>query len=134
MPSKRSRGDRNNNPGNIRRSFDKWKGLSDAQLDNEFFQFTAPCWGVRALAKILRTYQNKHGLRTVRGIINRWAPPVENDTNSYAKAVAKACGVQADDEVDVNVLLPQLVQAIIHHENGYHPYSANDLAEWVRLP
>ena len=36
------RGIRNRNPGNIRRSRDRWKGLAPAQTDPAFFVFDAP--------------------------------------------------------------------------------------------
>ena len=36
------RGIRNNNPGNIRLSKDKWQGLRQEQTDGTFFQFIAP--------------------------------------------------------------------------------------------
>ncbi|EDG3210247.1 hypothetical protein B6O47_21255 [Salmonella enterica] len=32
---------------------------------------------------ILRNYQRKHGLNTISGIINRWAPTNENNTQAY---------------------------------------------------
>ena len=38
------------------------------------------------LEKILmRTYRRKHGLTTIRGIINRFAPPSENNTEKYVR-------------------------------------------------
>ena len=49
------RGLRNNNPGNIRITKDKWQGLREKQEDKSFFQFTEMKWGYRAL---IRTLQN----------------------------------------------------------------------------
>jgi len=83
------RGIRNHNPGNIRRSADPWQGLAKDQNDDAFFQFAEPKWGIRALARVLISYQDRHGLRTVRGIVSRWAPPVENKTSSYIDHVAR---------------------------------------------
>lgn len=40
------RGLRNNNPGNIRLSKDKWQGLRERQEDKEFFQFVSIEWGL----------------------------------------------------------------------------------------
>jgi len=88
--SVKPRGIRNNNPGNIRRNGDPWQGLAETQGDKEFFTFATPVYGIRALARTLITYQDRHGLRTIRQIISRWAPPVENDTESYVKAVTAA--------------------------------------------
>lgn len=119
------RGIRNNNPGNIRRSADPWQGLAKDQNDDAFFQFAEPKWGIRALARVLISYQDKHGLRTVRAIISRWAPPVENKTSSYIDHVAHRLGVGADDPLDIHDyrVLRGLVEAIIAHENGQQPYT-----------
>ena len=119
------RGIRNHNPGNIRRSSDPWQGLAERQGDVEFFTFKSPIYGMRALARTLITYQDKHGLRTIRQIIGRWAPPVENNTSSYVRAVAEATDLDADQMLDLHnfdYLFP-LTKAIIKHENGQQPYT-----------
>lgn len=119
------RGVRNNNPGNIRRSGDPWQGLAKDQNDEAFFQFSEPKWGIRALARILITYQDKHGLRTVRAIISRWAPPAENQTSAYVEHVAQRLEIDADEPIDVHGyrVLRELVTAIVEHENGVQPYT-----------
>lgn len=119
------RGIRNNNPGNIRRNGDPWQGLAERQSDVEFFTFKTSIYGIRALARTLITYQDKHSLRTIRQIISRWAPPVENNTNAYVRAVSIDAGLDADQPLDLHRfdhLLP-LTKAIIHHENGQQPYT-----------
>jgi len=123
--SNNSRGIRNNNPGNIRWG-DEWKGLvPEAQrTDKSFCQFKAPEFGIRAMIIILRNYQSKYGLKTITGIIKRWAPPNENDTQAYIRSVAQATGTDADKPIDLTdsrKLFP-LLQAIIKHENGAQPY------------
>lgn len=119
------RGIRNHNPGNIRHSNDKWQGLApaDEQTDKDFVKFIDPTWGIRALAVLLITYQDKHKLRTVRGIINRWAPPVENDTSAYVDAVAEAANVLPNDKLDMHKYehIRPILEAIIRHENGKGP-------------
>ncbi|MNP04741.1 hypothetical protein D3C76_966660 [compost metagenome] len=78
---------------------------------------------MRAIARTLITYQDKHQLRTVRQFIKRWAPENENDTESYIRAVALGLGVQPDQRVDVYDydVMHALVLAIIRHENGRGP-------------
>lgn len=117
------RGIRNNNPGNIRLSGDKWQGLSPAQTDGAFFQFQTMEYGIRALVKILRKYQDSYGLDTVRGIVNRWAPPVENNTGAYVSAVAESVGVDPAAHIDTHDTQTAflLARAIIAHENGRIP-------------
>lgn len=127
------RGLRNNNPGNIRKSGDAWQGLAAVQDDPAFFKFTDARYGVRALGKILQTHRNKYGLQTVRDIIARWAPSIENNTTSYVSSVARALNVKPDDVIDVYARLPELAAAIIKHENGSNPYTAAQIREWVYL-
>lgn len=131
-----TRGIRNNNPGNIDRNATKWQGMADDQSgDPRFIIFKAPEWGIRAIARLLLTYQNQHKLRTVRKLINRWAPPVENDTDAYVEAVARKVGVDPDERIEIDdcaVMLP-LVKAIITHENGRNPYSDTKILEGLRL-
>jgi hypothetical protein len=129
------RGIRNNNPGNIRRNGDPWQGLTERQGDVEFFTFKEPIYGIRALARTLIAYQDKHSLRTIRQIINRWAPPVENNTSAYVRAVVADAGLDADQTLDMHRFdhLKPLVAAIIHHENGQQPYSDTQLTKGLVL-
>lgn len=126
------RGIRNNNPGNLERTGTKWKGMAAQQSDPRFIVFEAPSWGVRALGRVLKTYESR-GLDTVRAIVNRWAPPIENNTSAYVTAVARALGVSPDQRISVDARLAELAAAIIKHENGQQPYSPADIAAWVRL-
>lgn len=118
-----TRGERNHNPGNIREgTLDKttWQGERVTDDDPSFEEFQSAEDGIRALAKVLLNYQRRHGLKTVRSIINRWAPPVENDTGAYVDHVAEHLGVNADATIDLesNMTLFKLVYAVIRHENG----------------
>ncbi|WP_367672819.1 structural protein, partial [Serratia symbiotica] len=92
--NKPPRGIRNNNPGNIRWG-DDWKGLlpDKQRTDKSFCQFSTPEYGIRAMIIILRNYQKKHGINTISGIIHRWAPTSENDTQAYIDSVSQEVGV-----------------------------------------
>lgn len=115
------RGIRNNNPGNIRLSSAAWKGKAKVQSDAAFVTFDTPEYGIRAMARILLNYQSKHKLDTIEEIIDRWAPPVENNTNAYIAQVARAAGVKKDDTISLatnRTLFRKIMIAIINHENG----------------
>lgn len=115
------RGIRNNNPGNIRKTQTAWQGLAPVQSDPDFFIFETMAYGVRAAAVILLHYYRVHGLKTVRQIISRWAPPNENNTDAYISAVCGTMGVKPDDELDLDEdasELDPLCDAIFRHENG----------------
>lgn len=117
------RGIRDNNPGNIDKG-QPWQGLAESQDDPRFCTFVSPEYGIRAIHIILQSYARKYGLRTVAGIIGRWAPPTENDTASYVKHVAALVGVGPEEAIDImnsNTAF-WLVTAIIAHENAGYQY------------
>lgn len=132
--TKKPRGIRNNNPGNIRHGKDRWQGMADEQPDLAFITFKSTEYGIRAMARILLNYERR-GDDTIGEIISRWAPPSENDTNAYVQAVANACGVDSNDILDLDqceVMLP-LIKAIIRHENGMLPYSDRVILDGMRM-
>lgn len=136
---KNSRGYRNKNPGNIDwNPRNRWQGQVGIEITGSpprFAVFEAHEYGIRALAALLTTYQDRHGLRSVRGIINRWAPPVENVTSAYVAAVARAVGVSPDEPVDLHDFetMRDMVAAIIAHELGGNPYDAATIDRGLRL-
>ncbi len=118
------RGIRNNNPGNIRLSKTRWLGQRSFQFDPAFVEFDDPIMGLRALMRLLLTYQVKYGLDTVESLINRYAPPHENATDAYVHHVAKALAVGRRDRIDVTLpdTLQKIARAVTRHENG-RPYA-----------
>jgi len=132
---KLARGERNNNPGNIRISASTWQGKIPvaSNTDGSFEQFDTVQNGIRALGKLLLNYSSKYGLRTVRGLIKRYAPPIENVTDSYINAVAAAMGVSPDEPLELRAseTLFQLSKAIIKHENGRVAYADEIIQEGV---
>lgn len=126
------RGIRNHNPGNIRRTTTRWDGMA-VQQNDAYVQFVSPVWGIRAMAKVLRTYRDKYRLSSVREIVTRWAPASENPTEAYVAAVASALGVKPDEALDLDKQLLALIKAIIHHENGVQPYPDAVLEHGIRL-
>lgn len=112
-----TRGIRNNNPGNIRVSKDQWEGMTGD--DGAFVTFDSPESGVRALGKNLLSY-GRQGYDSIEKIINRWAPPNENDTQAYIDSVVAATGIPATQSLDLSDpdTLSSLAQAISFHETG----------------
>jgi len=136
MTGKIPRGVRNNNPGNIDYSkANNWLGQVGIEtgVDNpRFARFSHPVYGIRAIGKLLINYHGK-GYNTVRKMINRWAPPVENDTGAYVRSVADKLGIDPDQPLTLSAyLLTVMVAAIIQHENGYAPYSTDVIGDGVR--
>ncbi|EKF8821453.1 hypothetical protein AAAW23_002476 [Cronobacter sakazakii] len=127
-----ARGIRNNNPGNLEASdSNPWQGQTGS--DGRFAKFETPEHGIRALGRNLLSYQ-RQGIDTVNDIINRWAPPEDNnDTASYIQAVCAQLGVEPNQPVNASDpdTLKALCAAIIHHENGEQPYNAQQLSTGV---
>lgn len=99
--------------------------------------FADPAHGVRAAIVNLRTYWNKHGLRTLEGIIGRWAPVTDtigsrkgapqNNPNQYAQWVAKKMGIgikthlglwNGDGHIGRAAQLIDLISAMAEYEIG----------------
>lgn len=148
MDPRTARGFLNNNPGNIDRGAEVWQGEirdpADARLTEfqhgeltkgRFCVFAAAEFGIRALAKNLFAYRDRLNRKTVRQIINTWAPPNENDTGAYVAAVATRAGVDPDAEIDIRAYkaLHGIVSAIIIHECGGMPYSGSEVEDGLRL-
>ncbi|AZY52832.1 hypothetical protein [Bordetella avium] len=126
------RGIRNNNPGNIVQTANQWQGEVPGN-DPKYKTFATPEAGIKAMGDNLLAYQDKYGLNTVSGIVSRWAPATENDTNSYIATVAKALGVKPDDKLNLRdpAVMSKLVGAMIRHENGNQPYSDAQIATGI---
>lgn len=132
-----ARGIRNNNPGNIDYNpANNWQGQLkvDKNIEPRFCRFDTPENGIRALGKLLQTYQSKYGLTTVEGIINRWAPSVENNTSAYVRSVEKTIGSIPGATITLKDprTLGLFIKAIIRHENSNYEYSDAVLSEGVR--
>ena len=84
-------GIRNNNFGNI-------KGA-----DGQFATYDTPQAGINAADQLLATYGAKHGINTIAGIANRWAPAGDGSNNPTAKAAAisAASGVPANQPINL---------------------------------
>ena len=127
-----SRGLDNNNPGNIRRSRVRYKGERAVSSDPEFRQFESVEWGYRAIFMLLYTYYHRHGCRTLRQMIDRYAPPSENPTSAYLRFVAERSGVAPDYVIDITnrALMIEIVSAISYFENGVPAKREDVLRGW----
>ena len=137
-----TRGTRNFNPGNIERTATRWQGMSDDQSrDSRFIQFDHEKWGIRAIARILITYQDKRlakdgsPIDSIQEVIDRWAPPHENPTDAYAAHIGIVMSTGVNDFIDIcdYDTMFHLVKAIIHFENGVQPYSDDTINQGLRL-
>lgn len=130
-----ARGLRNNNPGNIRINDDLFQGEIRPSKDKSFKQFTTMAYGYRAMFKILSNYYKNYKLDTIRKIISRWAPPKENHTEAYVKAVSDYAGIPADDPININdreQMIP-IVAGMSKVENGVEANMPDVITGWLLL-
>ena len=91
-----------NNPLNIRRTKDQWQGMKKEQTDPAFCQFENLVYGWRAAFRLLtRTYYHTYRLFTIRAIVNKWAPPNENNTRAYVENVSRLTGIDPDEPLGI---------------------------------
>lgn len=108
--SNQSRGARNNNPLNLTSlPHGQWEGQTGT--DGKFATFSTPEAGFAAADKNLQAYGTNHGITTLSGIINRWAPSSENDTGAYVGTVAKDLNI--DPNATINLADASVRQKIL---------------------
>lgn len=111
------RGLRNNNPGNIEDGAFARSLPGYAGSDGRFARFNSMEDGVAAGARLLDSYASR-GVVTPAQIINRWAPPSDNNpTQAYAQYVAQRLGIDVNDPVPAE-RRGEAFQAINEFENG----------------
>lgn len=131
------RGLRNHNPLNIRfvPGTNPWQGQKSH--DGAFCIFESNEWGYRAAFRILRTYNRKYKVFSVREIIAKWAPPQDrNNTPAYIERVCKLSGLKETDLIVVDSWIEEkrndamwLVWAMAKVENGDAFISFEDLKD-----
>ena len=67
-----------------------------------FQQYASAEEGIKAIDDNLKAYGTKHKINTLRGVISRWAPSSENDTDSYLNFVSQKTGIKPDEEIDLS--------------------------------
>lgn len=97
---------RNNNPGAL---------MPGGQLA----QYPDMQTGLAALDNNLQAY-GKQGVNTLAGVISKWAPPNENNTQAYIQDVSQRLGVKPDQPIDLSnpAVRQALSTGIMLHENG----------------
>jgi len=112
------RGVRNRNPLNIDfHAHNRWVGQVGLEPPNaageaRFAVFDTFSSGIRAAAHLVAlTYAERYRLRTIRGIVSRWAPSNENHTAGYIAKVAEWTGWGADQVLDTRD--PEVLQRLL---------------------
>jgi hypothetical protein len=113
-------GIRSNNPLNLRPgSYNGEVGMNE----KGFSIFDTMENGVRAAAKNLIAYQDKHGIDTVEGVVRRWST---TDQDAYIAFVCHVCELNHNDPLDLHDFntLWWLVESMGEMENGHDEMAA----------
>lgn len=134
MNGEPTRGEWLNNPCNIRISSANWLGKITPSSDKDFEQFNLVENGIRAATKTLCNYHRLDGLSTIQEVINRWAPPAENNTSSYVTDVCQRLSADPDQAIDFSSpdQLEGIIHAIIWHENGRVSFTDDQIMNGVQ--
>lgn len=89
-------------------------------------------WGYRAMFVLLHTYRVRHNCRTLRAMIGRYAPPSENNTESYIRTVATSAGITPDQDLntDDRAVMVKVVAGMSRVENGVPAVMGDVEAGW----
>lgn len=116
-----------NNPFNIRVSNSKWIGSNGSVRG--FVSFDNRKFGIRAACILIMRSYRKLGVLTIQEIINRFAPSIENDTNSYVKFVCnRLCCFPFD--IPAKHEYPSLLSAMSVFEGN--PVSSDEIINVIR--
>ena len=126
-----------NNPFNLETSVKiTWVGEIKPTNDPDgvLCTFDTPEHGLRAGFRDLVNQQALHGLNTWSEIITKYAPPTENNTLAYIKALVDATGCAANQKLDLKdpQLLASAGEAVIVHEQGANPYTSAQISQGVQ--
>lgn len=128
-------GYRNRNPGNVRYDgASRWDGMVGNPRQNDFIQFENDHYGIRSVARNVLTQYERGDYNTISGLLNRYAPRNQNNTQAYINHLTNVLGIGADEALDMNnpEVLDAIVPIIITHETGSNQYTPEQICNAVR--
>ncbi|OWT62023.1 hypothetical protein [Candidimonas nitroreducens] len=113
---------RNNNPGAL-------------MPGGKLAQYPTMEAGLAALDGNLQSY-GKQGVDTLSGIIKKWAPPNENNTQAYIQDVSQRLGLSPAQKIDLSspAVRQAIATGIMLHENGANGVFAAPTAPTASTP
>ena len=125
---------RQNNPGNIRPGAGFYGETGEG---GGYATFGTEDEGLRAIARLLGTYDDKYGINTLRGLASRYAPRSDNKLSfdNYVSYLSNTLGMEPDEEFDLKGARGDLIPAIVGFEQGRDyegRYSGDQIARAIR--
>ena len=127
-------GIRQNNPGNIRPGAGFY---GETGQGGGYATFGSEDEGLRAIARLLGTYDDEYGINTLRGLTSRYAPRSDNKLSydNYLSYLSNTLGLDPDEEFDLKGRRDDLIPAIVGFEQGRDyegRYSDDQIARAIR--
>lgn len=119
-PAGSPRGIRNNNPGNIKWSAaNNWQGQIGKDSAG-FVIFSSADYGLRAAARLIKTYINTYKLDTLAKIAPRWSPDAVGLSGAYAAGASRMGQIGANVVISpANAAqIAAVLRGIVGQENG----------------
>ena len=105
---------KNCNPMNVKH-LGKQKWLGEVGRDHlGHVKFSSIHYGIRAGVLTLRSYQTKHGIKTLNGIIDRFC----GGNADYVRFLSRRLNLEPDEEFQIIPRIPELVLWMSAYESG----------------
>jgi hypothetical protein len=104
----------NKNPMNVKH-LGKQKWLGEIGRDGQgHVKFSSIHYGIRAGVLTLRSYQTRHGIKTLNGIIDRFC----GGNADYVRFLSRRLNLEPDEEFQIIPRIPELVLWMSAYESG----------------
>ena len=105
-----------NNIFNIRANGNSWVGMTGARKGFVEFDTREHC--IRAWLMLMRTYRKRYGCTSIGAIVERYAPPTENNTEHYIRFCEQKTGCRRRLQLTFNYDYTSLGAAMAKMETG----------------
>ena len=93
---------------------ERWEGqIGTDKHGHAIFKHSA--YSIRACALVLKSYERRHGIKTVKALVERFA---EGNREPYIKHLCKVLGVGPEQKISLTAHLPELLKGIVRFETG----------------
>lgn len=93
---------------------DRWEGQIGVDRHGHAI-FKHPAYSIRACALVLKSYERRHGIKTVKALVERFA---EGNREPYIKHLCRVLGVGPEQKISLTAHLPELLRGIVRFETG----------------
>lgn len=77
--------------------------------------FKHPAYSIRACALVLKSYERRHKIQTVKDLVYRFA---EGNREPYIKHLCKVLDVEPEQKISLTKRMPELLRGIVRFETG----------------